>query len=260
MQVLVIHGSMRKGNTYELTKRVVHCLATKPDVEVTEIGVSELELPLCISCHMCFLKGEEYCPHYNVMQSIEAALLECDGVIVSGTTYVWALNAAMKNVLDHLAFLFHRPALFGRKGMVVTTSAGSGEKSVANYLKTVLGQWGINGAQVLALNAKEREMSAPAKVEAKIEKAAERFYKDIISNKALAPSMKNMAVHNAFRAMSLGEFAASEKDAAYWRQNGFRDKAYPVKVNAFSYFVGATVYGVVKQATVVLGRAYRNRK
>ena len=254
MKILVIHGSMRRGNTYELTKEIMDNLAAKSDVELTEISVSDLDLPFCVSCHTCFSKGEEYCPDYSVMRSIESALLGCDGVILSGVTYLWSLNAAMKNILDHLAYLFHRPAFFGKKGMVIVTSAGAGEKHVAKYLKTVLGQWGINGAIMLTQNAKKHEVSNPAKVSAKLNFTADCFYKLIKSNKPLAPTIKNIVVHNAFRAMSLSEFSASERDAEHWRQSRFRDKAYPVKAGLFKYFVGAMIHGAAKWMTVIIGR------
>jgi len=260
MKILVIHGSMRRGSTYDLTAQIIRRLAEKPEVEITEISTRELELPFCTSCHICFLKGEEYCPHYSAMQGVESALLACDGVIVSGTTYVWALNAAMKNVLDHLAFMFHRPALFGKKGMVVSTSAGSGERKVAKYLKTVIGQWGINGALVLTLNTKEREMRSADKLSARLDGAAERFYQMIKSGKPLAPGMKNIAVHNAFRAMSLGEFVASERDTRHWQQNGFCDRAYPVYAGVVKYFAGAMVYVAVKNIGAGLGRVYKKGK
>ena len=246
MKILVIHGSMRKGYTYMLTKEIVNRLSDKPDVEITEIGVADLDLPFCISCHNCFSKGEEFCPHHNVMKNIQAALGGCDGVIVGGVTYLWALNAAMKNVLDHLGYLFHRPSLFGKKGIVVTTSAGAGEKGVAKYLKTVLGQWGINGAQIVSINARERELDPPAHQSAKLTAAAERFYGLIKSGKPISPVLNNIAVHNAFRAMSLGGFTASERDTQYWRQKDFVNKSYPVYAGALKYLAGTAVYGIVK--------------
>ena len=255
MRILVIHGSMRKGNTYALTKEIMKRLLDKPDVEFTEIGVSDLALPFCRSCHVCFTKGEENCPHYDVMRNVETALAGCDGVIMGGATYMWALNAAMKNLLDHLSYMFHRPAFFGKKGMVVTTSTGAGEKAVAKYLKTVLGQWGINGAAIVSQTAKKQKMVSPDKTAAKLDRAAERFYQSIASKRFIAPTLRNIAVHNAFRAMSLSDYSESERDTAYWRQDGFRDRAYPVKAGP-GYVIGAFVYAAAKYMTNVLGKKY----
>jgi multimeric flavodoxin WrbA len=131
MKILVINGSMRKGNTYSLTREIVGRLSKKGGIRFNEISVADLKLPFCLSCHTCFSKGEEHCPHYDIMKIVEDELAECDGVIFSATTYMWALNAAMKNLLDHLSFYFHRPSMFGKKGMAIATATGAGEKGVA---------------------------------------------------------------------------------------------------------------------------------
>ena len=259
MKILVLHGSMRKGNTYSLVQEILSRLSSKPDVAIQEISVADAALPFCRSCHMCFSKGEEYCPDYSVMQDVQAALLDCDGLIVSGVTYMWALNAAMKNLLDHLAYGFHRPALFGKKGMIVTTATGAGEKSVAKYLKSVLGQWGINQAIIVTQNEKEQKLLTPARFSAKLDRAAEQFYQQVAMKKMLPPSMKNIAVHNAFRAMSLSEFSESERDARFWRQDGM-NSVYPVKAGALRHAVGAVVFAASKHMTQLLGALYGKRR
>ena len=264
MKILVIHGSMRKGNTYALTKKITERLSAMPEVELNEIFVSDLDLPFCRSCHVCFEKGEEHCPHFGIIKGVRDAFLESDGVILNGVAYMWALNAAMKNLLDHFSYRFHRPAFFGKKGMVVSTAAGVGEKGVAKYLKTVLGQWGINGALIVTQNAKEREMqgggeAAKAKADAKFDRAAERFYRLIKSGKPLPPSVKNITVHNSFRVMSLSGFSGSEIDTRYWQQDGFRDRAYPVKAGPV-YLIGAIVHGLVKFMVKIIGSIYEKRR
>ena len=249
---------MRKGNTYALTKEVMAVLAEKPGVEFTEINISDLNLPFCASCHLCFSEGEEFCPHNDTALGIRSALAECDGVIIGSATYMWAINAALKNLLDHLAYGFHRPFLFGKKGMVIATSKGAGEKGVTKYIKTVLGQLGINGAVVFTLNEKEKQLQTNSGK--KLNTAAERFYSSIVSNRQIKPTLKNIVVHNAFRAMALSKFSDSERDTRFWGQPGFHNKAYPAKAGAFKYAVGAAVYGIAKRSTEIVGRIYEKRK
>jgi len=251
MKLLVIHGSMRKGKTYALTKEIMGQLSSKPNVEFTEISVSELNLPFCISCHVCFNKGEEFCPHYCEYNIVYKALLDCDGVILSGTTYMWALNAAMKNLLDHLSFIFHRPVLFGKKGMVVATSSGAGEKNVTKYLRTVLGQWGINGAVVMTRNTKEERLISGDKQAAKVQQISEEFYKQLTSGKFISPSLRSIAVHNAFRSMALSASAEYKRDTDFWQQDGYFNRAYPVKAGA-KYIIGALMFSLAKRTTIIL--------
>ena len=259
MNILVIHGSMRKGNTYSLVKEIMGRLSAKHDITINEISVADLQLPFCRSCHLCLMKGEEYCPEYGVMRSIQQALLDCDGLIVSGVTYMWSLNAAMKNLLDHLAYGFHRPALFGKKGMVVATSTGTGEKSVAKYLKSVLGQWGVNKAIIVTRTEKEQKLMSPAQLSKKLDRTVERFYRQLTDKQNLTPSIKSIAVHNAFRAMSLSAYSESERDTLYWQQDEMNN-VYPIRVGALQYLVGATVFAASKHMTNLIDRFYLNRK
>ncbi|MCL2056757.1 MAG: NAD(P)H-dependent oxidoreductase [Oscillospiraceae bacterium] len=259
MKIVVIHGSMRKGNTYALTGKVTCRLSAMPDTSLQEFGVADLDLPFCRSCHQCFTKGEQHCPHYETIHDIYAALVECDGIIVAGTTYMWAVNAALKNLLDHFAYMFHRPVLFGKKGMVITTSAGAGEKKAASYLKTILGQWGVNGALVVTQNEKERSLQSDVRLNAKIERFSNRFYALIKSKQQIAPGFKSIAVHNAFRAMSLSGFTGSEADGQFWQKEGFRDRAYPVKAGTTKYLFGVLVFSAVRSLTGIIGKIYIKR-
>jgi len=251
MKLLIIHGSMRKGKTYALTKKVMDYLSLKPGVELTEIFISDLDLPFCISCHVCFGKGEEYCPHYPAYKDVYKALLDCDGVILSGVTYMWSLNAALKNLLDHLSFNFHRPKMFGKKGMVIVTSSGAGEKPVAKYLKTVLGQWGVNGAVILTRNTKEERLVSAKKQVAKVKQMSEKYYQQLASGQPIPPGLRSIAVHNAFRSMALSASAEYERDTEFWQQDGYRDRAYPVKAG-LKYLLGALIFSVAKQTTKIL--------
>jgi multimeric flavodoxin WrbA len=246
---------MRKGKTYALTQEIITRLSAKPNVEIIEFSVADLNLPFCTSCHVCFAKGEEHCPNHTFIQDIQEALMACDAVIFTGTTYVWALNAAMKNLIDHFAYLFHRPALFGKYGLVITTSKGSGEKSVAKYIKTVLGQWGINGAMIFTQNAKEEQLKSKVALSQKYDSVAELFYNTIKSKRRISPSLRSIAVHNAFRATSLSKFAEFERDTQYWNEPGVGNRAYPVKINFFKCFFGAVVYRAAKTAIRMLGKS-----
>ena len=264
MQILVIHGSMRQGNTYQLTQQVVSRLAHKPDVTITQVSIADLGLPFCTSCHACLTKGEEYCPHDALLRSLRTAILECDGLILSGTTYVRALNAAMKNLLDHFAYLLHRPALFGKHGMVIATSAGLGEKNVAKYMQGLMALWGINGAMAVTRTTKQQRLQSdseelPEKAARKLDKTVDAFYDSIRSQRQVNPTASIIAQHNFFRATSLSEYSESERDTEYWSLPGFSDRAYPVQIGWIKYQIGALAFSAAKLAMQIVGRSYMKR-
>jgi len=82
MKITVIHGSMLKGKTYSVTQAALAHLWTYDGVQITEISVADMGLPFCCSCHTCFGKGEEYCPHSAVVSSVAKVIEDCDGLIM----------------------------------------------------------------------------------------------------------------------------------------------------------------------------------
>ena len=243
----MIHGSMRKGNTYKLTQKVIGKLQAHGDVKIDEISVAKLDLPFCTSCHQCFEKGEEKCPHYNTMHRVAEKLENCDAVIVSGVVYSMHLNAAMKNLLDHFSYYFHRPRLFNTKGLVITTTAGGGEKTVAKYLQATLAQWGIAGAESLSFKIQTVPFALNEKQNHKLDKVTENFYYTIQNNRLSSPSVKALAIHNAFRGMSAVDVPISELDKAFWEKSGYGHSVYPRKVNILKTALGAVTYSTMKK-------------
>jgi len=246
MKITVIHGSMRKGNTYGVTGTVIERLRSYDDMEITEVNVADLDLPFCTSCHACFSNGEDLCPHYKIIGPVAKAIENCDGLIVSGVCYATHLNAAMKNPIDHLAYYFHRPRLFAKVGMVVTTTAGAGENTVAKYLRQTLGHWGIGKAILLPAKIQTAKFFLTDKQMRRIHKSADKFYNNIKNKKLSTPSIASVAVHNAFRGNSSLSPPLSECDGAYWKASGFIDKIYPRRIGLLKIIIGKVTYSVMR--------------
>lgn len=257
MKILVIHGSMRKGNTYQLAQAVINRLEKHEDVHIEEISVQDMDLPFCRSCHVCFTKGEKLCPHRDVVGRVSDAIESCDALVLSGVVYSMHLNAAMKNLIDHLSYYFHRPRLFDKKGLVVTTTAGAGEKSVANYLQAVMGHWGVGNIKTLSCKIQTVPFSLTEKQQQAVDKTADEFYSIILHNKNAQPSMESVAVHNAFRGMSSGSVSISECDRAYWNETGFVNKVYPRRIGIVKTAMGAMTAKVLRR---VIGKNVKIEK
>lgn len=247
LKITVIHGSMRKGNTYGVTQAVLACLRTYEDIEITEISVADLELPFCASCHMCFSKGEAFCPHNTTVGAVAKVIEGCDGLIVSGVCYAMQINAAMKNLIDHLAYYFHRPRLFNKVGMVITTTAGAGENTVAKYLRQVLGHWGIGKAILLPVKIQTPEFALSEQQKERVRIVTDKFYHNIKNRKLSPPSLASVAVHNAFRGLSSIKPPVSECDEDYWRDSGFLNVVYPRRVGVLKWLVGTGTYSFMKR-------------
>ncbi len=246
MNIVIIHGSMRKGNTYSLTQEAAGRLRGREGVSIREFSVRELALPFCESCHACFSTGEEFCPHRDAMAPVIEAIEGCDGLIVSGVVYSLHLNAAAKNLIDHLSYYFHRPRLFDKKALIITTTAGAAEKRIAKYLRAVLGHWGVGYIQSLSCKIQTNPFSLTEKQRKAVEKAADAFYDAVSQNKTTPPTFESVAVHNAFRAMSTSPGGPSERDKAYWGECGFAERAYPRPIGLLKRAFGALVFKVMR--------------
>ena len=247
MKITVINGSMRKGNTYGVTQAVLEHLRSHNDVEITEFNVADLDLPFCTSCHICFDKGEAFCPHYDVVSTVAKAIEDCDGLIMSGVCYAMHINAATKNLIDHFAYLFHRPRLFDKIGLVITTTAGAGENIVAKYLRQVLGHWGMGKAILLPMKIQTPTFLLNDKQKSQVSTATNKFYAAIKKEKPFPPSLISVVVHNSFRGHASISPPLSECDSAYWRDSGFADKVYPRRIFVVKFLVGGLIYPIMRR-------------
>ncbi|MCL2532211.1 MAG: NAD(P)H-dependent oxidoreductase [Oscillospiraceae bacterium] len=257
MNITVIHGSMRRGNTYNVTQAVLQQLRAHDDVTITEISVAELDLPFCRSCHTCFGKGEAFCPHRATLGPIAQAIEGCDGLIVSGVCYAMHINAAIKNLVDHFAYYFHQPRLFNQVGLVITTTAGAGDVRVGKYLRQVLGHWGMGKPLTLPMKIQTEKFMLTAKQQTRIHATAEEFYRNIKTGKLAQPSLTSVIVHNSFRAHASVTPPLSPCDSAYWRNSGFAHKVYPRSIGAGKWLMGKLIYPIMRSMFKRIGAKNR---
>ena len=231
IKITVIHGSMRVGNTYQLTQAALARISSHGDVELTEFRVKDLNLPLCTSCHLCFDKGESACPHYSTMRPIAESIENADALVLSGVTYALHLNAATKNLIDHFAYYIHRPRLFDKQALVVVTTAGGGDSTVAKYLRSTLNLWGLTTIRTLREKIRVVPFSLNEKQTRHVNAVADAFHADVRTHRRARPNIKTYMMFSAFRGMNSAENAPSPCDRAYWQQHGLLDNAYPRPTN-----------------------------
>ena len=63
MEVTVIHGSPRKGNTYEIAQKFMREMQTQGEVSFREFFLPQDMPEFCRGCFTCILRDEKLCPH-----------------------------------------------------------------------------------------------------------------------------------------------------------------------------------------------------
>lgn len=264
MRYLIFNGSPHKGNTWKLVKLIQkELLEISPESTFEEIQLSDLELPFCTGCSLCFRKGHEYCPHHKIMQKIINKIDESDGMIFGMTTFNMYPNALTKNLIDHLCYMLHRPHFFKNKAIVVTTTGGVGAKSAVNYIVGWLKGIGFNYCYNLAISSYSwNDYKVNIKTQKKCKKLAEQFHIDVSSKKMHSPTFAVLIPYNLFRGMSLGYIKGTEyetQDGIYWSSSLRSKSTYDslIKVPFYKKVFGEFFYIIGKLSSKFIIITYK---
>ena len=226
MKVTAILGTPRKkGDCFSTIKMIEKSFNKVEETQIEYIFLSNLELGFCKSCHLCYTKGEEYCPNLSVTSELLNKMMESDIVIFASPVYEQHVTALMKNFYDNFAFMFHRPRFFEKKAILVSSTGGSGLKETLDYMKMCAIGWGFQIAGVVGVCGPtlKRDSVYREEVQRKIDSLVEKV---CCNKKAASPSLFQIAM---FRAMQLKAQKSSEKkniEYEYWQERGWFHQHY----------------------------------
>lgn len=224
MNCLIIHGGPAKGFTWKAASYCIDAMKKRTNVSVEEVSLLDADIPFCRGCYACFERGEENCPHAERVQPIMRKIKQADCLIITSPVFAMNIPALLKNYFDHTAYNFHRPAMFDKRAIVVTSTAGGGAKTTACYIRDTLGHWGVNRVYTLPITRMGKNELSDAQ-KRRCEKIAGAFVKEFESKSLRAPTWKRVMFYNAWRAMNTAH-SALPADRAYWRQNEMDTRAY----------------------------------
>ena len=230
MKVVVLHGSPRKGNTDAVVEKVKAVAIGQESVEFIDFYFPKDAPVFCQGCFSCFERGEEACPNAAYSQPIARAMEEADGLIIAAPVYVMQIPGALKAFLDHMAYRYlnHRPRYFRQKAMIITTTAGAGNRNAHRYLKQNLSFWGITRITTLGITLQAASMEdMPAvkqqRVEARIERKSREWISSLTGKKQgiRAPFLSVLMFHLSRALMHM--MPEGHADRVYWEDQGWMD-------------------------------------
>lgn len=235
MKYLILNGSPHKGNTWKLAELIRDNIKElSPDAVFEEIQLSDIKLPFCTGCSLCFRKGQQYCPHNHIMQEIINKIDESDGLILAVTTFNMQPTATLKNLIDHMCFMLHRPHFFRNKAIVISTVGAVGGKSAVKYVAGWLAGIGFNRCYKLLVSSYSWNNYMPNEmIKMKCKKLAKKFHEDVSSKKMHAPSFGILIPYNLFRGMSPNYVKGTEyetEDGVYWTQPVRAKRTYDLSI------------------------------
>ncbi len=229
MIITVLHGQNHKGSTYNITKLFLDIIADE-NTQIQEFYFVKNDA--CLGCFQCFLKGEEFCPHYAQVHSVIEAIEQADLVVIESPCYCLGMTGQLKSFLDHMGYRWmpHRPhaSMFAKVGLCVSTAAGAGAKKVTKDLKQHMFFWGIPcifkfSYNVGASSWKEVSPKKRMKIEKAVRKIAAKIRKKIAITR---PPLSTKALFYFIRMnQKKNEWNKTDKD--HWQQNGWLGKKRP---------------------------------
>jgi multimeric flavodoxin WrbA len=231
MKIVVLHGQMHKGSTYNITKLFLDKLSDE-NTEIAEFFLPKHMPSYCVGCFNCFMKGEDQCPHSGAVQPIAKAIEEADLLILESPCYVFGMSGQLKTFLDHMAYrwMSHRPhpKMFSKVGLVISTAAGIGTKKVTKALQDNLFYWGVPkiyryGKSVGALSWETVNAEKKSQIEREVNQIAGKISRQLGRAK---PGLKTKAM---FKIMRMNQKANNwnDTDKGHWIKNGWLDASRP---------------------------------
>lgn len=240
-KVTALIGSQQKRLTYKSVQEFEKNLKSFGDIEFEVVFLKDYRLEFCRGCCLCFEKGEEYCPLKDDRDLLLKKINESDGVILATPNYSFQVSAQIKNLLDRMSFVLHRPRLFGKTFTAIVTQGIFGGVKIKKYLQTIEGNWGAktsDGCCVRALGPTEPRDDI--KISKEIKKASRRFYKELMRPAKPAPSIFRLMIFRMARMSIMNLQNEQFRDYRYYKENGWftSDYYYDVSLGIFKKLAG----------------------
>lgn len=232
LKVLAINSSSRKMNTYDLISQVSEILKAQ-NIDVQIINLFDYDIKACIGCEHCLVKGG--CVLDDQVEIIMKKIRYSDGLILTSPVYMENISGKLKTFIDRTCSWFHRPEIYGKPVLVISTTKGSGLKHTLKYLRRVVIQWGGFNAGKIGRNIRT--------INNKISQSeCEIFIKHLsMSKENYKPSLNSLI---NFQVQKVLSYKLVGLDIEYWKEKGWFTDVYYFKcrITMFNKLI-ATSFG-----------------
>ena len=252
MKVTAFIGSARKKHTYKTTEKFLKTLQTFGKVEYEIVMLGEYNLDTCKGCKLCLDKGEELCNLKDDRTVLLEKMKNSDGVVFASPNYSFHVSALMKQFLDRLGFIFHRPQYFGKTFTGIVAQGVYGGSKIVKYFNFIGKALGFNVVKgICVTNLEPVSEKAIEKNERKIVQLSKRFYKQLIKNELPKPSLFDLFIFRMSRTSMKMKLDENFRDYNYYIEKGWftSDFFYPVKLSPVKKFMGR-LFDSMAQKTV----------
>lgn len=242
-KVLAILASPRKQETARVLSWIEESLTNRGDIAIETIFLPDMHISMCKGCFNCLSRGEKYCPlQKDDVAVIYQKMVEADGLIFATPVYSLQVTAYLKNLLDRLAFVFHRPAFFHKTFLGVVTQGVYGDKKTLQYLNETAKFWGFKTIQGFTATTPPEMLTQEdyTRIKEKAEASANRFYQGLKSTTLPKPSLLDVIIFRMNRTIKPFIKETSPYDYGYFESKGWLSSPYyyDVRLNPIAALIG----------------------
>jgi multimeric flavodoxin WrbA len=227
MEILAINGSYRKnGNTAQIIEMVsaqMQAIANEKGdyLEFNTLNLGRSELQFCRGCRACFDLGEQHCPLQDDLRTINKRMEAANGLILASPVYVNDVSGIIKNWIDRMAFLCHRPAFTGKPAFILTTVGLGPTRHAERTLSYALTSWGFTvvGEDGFKMGARMPKVQVKTQFQSRTEKIAGNLY--LALQKPPIPSFLSLMTFRIQQEYWWHQSADESIDHQYWKTQGW---------------------------------------
>jgi multimeric flavodoxin WrbA len=254
-KVLIIDASLKPGWTKKTADAVTERLLASGACICERVSLREEKVAPCKGCALCLERGETSCRYFNDSANVILdKMLWADAIVTICPNYALQVPAILKNLYDRLAYIFHRPRLFGRFSLGIVVQGVYGGGKIVQYINELMSFWGcsiVKGAVIsggLYPNSK-----LPASVAAKnsqvISAATDRLINAVLHAKPKQPSFFRLALFRMTRSSLRYNPETLAADKKFFADNGWFESRYytDVKLDPIRSLFGMFIDRLMKR-------------
>jgi len=218
-------GTQTKNHTYQAVQEFEKNLKQYGEIDFEYIFLSDYHLEFCQGCKVCFDRGEEFCPLKDDRDVLLEKMEQSDGILFATPNYAFQLSARMKNLVDRIAFIDHRPRFFGKTCTAIVTQGIGKGGDILKYLYFTGENLGFHVSKGCCINTLDpMTESQQEKLIREVKKASARFYKELL-RPTPPPSFFRLMMFRVSRPL-VRSAGVKYRDYHYYKEKGWFESDY----------------------------------
>jgi multimeric flavodoxin WrbA len=229
MKILAICGSHHRGNTYSVLNTIQDDF---PDIDYQLLMLHEVNLEQCRGCYVCIRKGEQYCPLKDDRDMIINEMSDADGIVFASPVYVNFITSLMKQFIERLGFMSHRPPAWthDKFAMVMAVYGGFGGKESNKYMNGIFTSFGMNVVASLELQIATKSEQEQKYNHEQMMNTFNTLIGRIKKGERNPPTMTQLILFNLYK--SISEYAKEYFEADYQYYKDKTNYHYDTDINS----------------------------